>query len=125
MARKTAGIRQQVRASVVGGKARQGERARVVQFPQSAKSFGGSELLIAAALAVATLAVYGQVISHQFINFDDDVDITLNAHVLHGVNWPDVPWAFTTAHGGYAPPVTWLTHQLDYQLYRDWAGGHQ
>ena len=112
------------RGAFGGGKARHGEKPRVARPTQLARRFRRSELLIAAALAVATLAVYGQVISHQFINFDDDVYITLNAHVLHGVNWQDVKWAFTTAHGGYAHPVTWLTHQFDYQLHGAWAGGH-
>jgi tetratricopeptide (TPR) repeat protein len=61
---------------------------------------------------------------NEFLNYDDNTYITENAHVLHGLNWPDVKWAFTTGHSGYAHPVTWLSHQLDCQLYGAWSGGH-
>ncbi|HEX7515747.1 MAG TPA: tetratricopeptide repeat protein [Chthoniobacterales bacterium] len=76
------------------------------------------------ALAVVTCAVYWPVLGSEFVNYDDSTYITENAHVLHGLNWPDVKWAFATGYAGYAHPVTWLTHQLDYQLYGAWAGGH-
>src|SRR2546423_15117786 len=100
MARKTSGIRKQRRASVGVGKARHGETPRVVRPVQSAQSFGRSELLIAAGLAVATLAVYGQVISHQFINFDDDIYIRDNAMVNGGFSFKGNAWGFTTFSSG-------------------------
>src|SRR5205809_5270827 len=75
-------------------------------------------------LVAIVLIVFGQTLRHEFINYDDDRYITEHAHVLNGLNWRDVSWAFTTGHTGYAHPVTWLSHQLDYQLYDGWAGGH-
>ena len=75
-------------------------------------------------LATIVWIVFGQTLRHEFINYDDNEYVTENVHVLNGLNWPDVKWAFTTGHTGYAHPVTWLTHQLDYQLYGAWAGGH-
>src|SRR5438552_3176318 len=81
-------------------------------------------VLICLSLALITLAVYGPVSGNGFVNYDDNYYITENLHVRHGLNWPDVKWAFTTGHTGYSHPLTWLTHQLDYQLYGPWAGGH-
>ena len=86
MARKTGGVSKQRRAPGGGGKVRHSERPRVVRPAQSARSFGRSELLIAAALAVATLAVYGQVISHQFVSLDDDLYIRDNPMVIGGLS---------------------------------------
>ncbi|HEU0275865.1 MAG TPA: tetratricopeptide repeat protein [Candidatus Udaeobacter sp.] len=80
--------------------------------------------LICAVLALLTLAVYWRLQQNDFINFDDNVYITENPAVLGGLTWPDVKWAFTTGYTGYPHPLTWLTHQLDYQFYRNWAGGH-
>ena len=75
-------------------------------------------------LTIIVWIVFGQSASHEFINYDDGEYVTNNAHVLNGLNRADFVWAFTTGHTGYAHPVTWLTHQLDCQLYGTWAGGH-
>jgi tetratricopeptide (TPR) repeat protein len=107
-----------------GGKARHGERPRVVRPAQSVRSFGRSELLIAAALAVAILAVYGQVISHQFINLDDDLYIWDNPMVGGGLTLKGIAWAFTTFHSANWHPLTWLSHMIDSQLFGLNAGGH-
>src|ERR1041384_7486162 len=96
------------RTSGSAGKARQGERPRVIRDAQSAESFGRSEVLIAAGLAVATLAVYGQVISHQFISLDDDLYIRDNAIVNGGLSLKGIAWAFTTFHAANWHPLTWL-----------------
>lgn len=117
-------MRKQGRASVGGGKARHGEKPRVVRPAQSARSFGRSELLIAAALAVATLAVYGQVISHQFISLDDDLYIRDNPMVIGGLTLKGIVWAFTTFHAANWHPLTWLSHMVDSQVFGLNAGGH-
>jgi len=80
--------------------------------------------LTCALLALVTFAVYWPVEHNDFINYDDNLYITENAAVVGGLTWPDIKWAFTTGHTGYLHPLTWLTHQLDYQLYENWAGGH-
>ena len=77
-----------------------------------------------ALLALVTFAVYWRVQDNDFINFDDNVYITENGGVLSGLSWPDVKWAFTAGLPGYLHPLTWISHQLDYQLYKNWAGGH-
>ena len=100
------------------------QKARVARPAQSARSFGRSELLIATALAVASLAVYGQVISHQFINFDDDLYIRDNPMVIGGLTLKGMAWAFTTFHSAIWHPLTWLSHMVDSQLFGLNAGGH-
>lgn len=80
--------------------------------------------LICLALAIITLAAHWPVLQNDFVNYDDNEYVTENEHVLHGLNWPDAKWAFTTGQTGSSVPLTWLSHQLDYQLYGAWAGGH-
>ena len=80
--------------------------------------------MIAAALALVTLAVYAQVVSHQFISLDDDLYIRDNPIVARGLTLPGIAWAFTTFHAGNWHPVTWLSHMLDCQLFGLNAGGH-
>lgn len=81
-------------------------------------------IIVCFMLVLIVFIVFGQTIRHEFINYDDDQYVTDNPHVLHGLNWPDFVWAFTTGHTGYAHPVTWVTHQFDDQVYGTWAGGH-
>ena len=68
----------------------------------------GALALICAALALVTFALYWRVQWNDFINYDDNVYIAENLHVLRGINGPDVKWAFTTGYTGYPHPVTWL-----------------
>jgi protein O-mannosyl-transferase len=75
-------------------------------------------------LAVATLAVYGQVAHHSFINYDDQDYVTRNAHVQAGLSWQTFTWALTATEADNWHPLTWLSHALDCQLYGLNAGGH-
>lgn len=75
-------------------------------------------------LAVMTLALYAQVIGHQFINLDDDAYIKENAMVNRGVTLAGVTWAFTTFDQGNWHPLTWIAHMIDSQLFGMNAGGH-
>jgi tetratricopeptide (TPR) repeat protein len=79
---------------------------------------------ISVALAVVTLAVYGQVIHHQFISLDDDLYISNNPLVTKGLSLEGVKWAFTTFHAANYHPLTWLSHMLDSQLFGLAAGRH-
>jgi hypothetical protein len=91
---------------------------------QATRSFGRNELLMAAALALATLAVYGQVIGHQFIDLDDDLSIRDNPMVNAGLTVKGIAWAFTTFHDSNWHPVTWISHMVDCQFFGLNAGGH-
>ncbi|MBI4574883.1 MAG: tetratricopeptide repeat protein [Planctomycetes bacterium] len=80
---------------------------------------------IAAGLAAAVLAVFGQAALFDFLRlYDDQVYVTDNLHVQAGLTASGVAWAFTTGHGANWHPLTWLSHMLDCQLWGLWAGGH-
>ena len=68
--------------------------------------------LIATALAIVTLAIYAQVIGHQFITLDDDAYITDNPMVNRGITLAGLAWAFTTFHEGNWHPLTWISHMI-------------
>jgi tetratricopeptide (TPR) repeat protein len=62
---------------------------------------------------------------NDFIDFDDGVYITKNDYVKGGLTVHDVAWAWTTFHGGYYIPLTWISFQIDAGLFPldDAAGG--
>lgn len=69
-----------------------------------------------AVLLVLTFAVFGQVATHQFINYDDGQFIFESPHVSQGLTASSVEWALTSADVGYYP-LTWLSHELDVTLW--------
>jgi Flp pilus assembly protein TadD len=69
-------------------------------------------------------AVYGTVVWHDFVNYDDPVYVTDNPQVRTGLSRANIAWAFTTLHGGNWHPLTWLSHMLDCQLFGLRAGAH-
>ena len=75
-------------------------------------------------LAVATAAVYGRVVHHSFINYDDQYYVTQNAHVQTGLNWQTFTWALTAMEADNWHPLTWLSHALDCQFYGLNPAGH-
>jgi protein O-mannosyl-transferase len=74
-------------------------------------------VILCLVLVAATLAVYNPVNRNAFVNFDDDHYITGNPHVLAGLNWDTVKWAFTNYYEANWHPLTWLSHALDAQLF--------
>ena len=86
---------------------------------------GKSILALGLLLLAGTLAVYLQVHRHPFVNLDDDVYVTENAHVRSGLNWTTVEWALTTYHAYNWHPLTWISHAVDCQFFHlDPAGPH-
>ena len=63
-------------------------------------------------------------ISHQFINLDDDLYIVDNPMVSRGLTLKGIAWAFTTYHDTYWHPLSWLSHMVDCQIFGLNAGGH-
>jgi Flp pilus assembly protein TadD len=70
-------------------------------------------LWIGAALFFGTIAVFAPVASADFLNFDDDLYVTHNVHVLEGLNPADIGWAFRATDASNWHPLTWLSLQLD------------
>src|SRR5437868_9763412 len=89
-----------------------------------AATLGRSDLLIMLGLAVVTLAIYAQVIGHQFITLDDPTYIQENSMVNHGLTRAGLAWAFTTFHVANWHPLTWISHMVDCQFFGMNAGGH-
>jgi Flp pilus assembly protein TadD len=83
-----------------------------------------SPQLISFALVLIILVVFWSARNHGFVNLDDQVYVTENPHVVRGITWPNVVWAFTNLEAGFWHPLTWLSIMLDCQLYGLRPGGH-
>ena len=75
------------------------------------------DLLVYVMLAVLTLSIYGQVVHHEFVSYDDPLYVTDNPNVRDGVSASALAWAFTSGHAANWHPLTWLSHMLDCQLF--------
>ena len=73
--------------------------------------------LIALLLALATLLVYLPAGRYRFVDFDDPDYVTNNVFVKNGLNWTDLRWAFTAFHSSNWHPLTWISHQMDCELF--------
>jgi tetratricopeptide (TPR) repeat protein len=69
-------------------------------------------------LILSTLLVFWQVRNFDFTNYDDNLYVSENQHVLNGLTQDSIIWAFTTTpHIGNWLPLTWLSFMLDCQLF--------
>ncbi len=80
--------------------------------------------LMGLVLAMVTLAVYWIAGRNEFVNYDDPDYVTSNPHVLTGLTWENLRWAFTTGHASNWHPLTWLSHMLDCQVFGAHAAAH-
>ena len=78
----------------------------------------------ACALALVTAALYWPGIHHGFAVIDDGQYVTQNPWVNEGLSWASLRWAMTSCYAANWHPLTWLSHQVDWSLYGDFAGGH-
>jgi hypothetical protein len=81
-------------------------------------------ILIAAGIAVLTVAVYWQVGSFDFVEFDDPAYVSENPRVQQGLTWDNVRWALTTFEAGHWHPLTWLSLMATCQFFGSDAGAH-
>ncbi len=84
--------------------------------PEVRRRLSGALAWIALGLCAINLAIYSGLTQHEFIDLDDAVYIYQNPHVVAGVTWDSVKWAFRTGYEAYWHPLTWLSHMLDVQL---------
>lgn len=75
-------------------------------------------------LIITALAVYGQVNTHSFVDFDDNIYITANKYVRDGLTLDNLIWAFGFTDIAYWHPLTWLSHMADCHLFGLNAGMH-
>lgn len=76
-------------------------------------------IMLSTLLAAIIVAIYWPLTTHAFLNYDDPYFVYANPHVNSGVSMANFKWAFSTLHGGtsYWHPLTWLSLQLDSQLF--------
>jgi hypothetical protein len=81
-------------------------------------------------LAVVTTAVYLPVRHFEFINYDDDVYVTLNPHLRHGLSWEAVNWSlaagliYSSPNVDYWRPLSYWSHALDIEMFGFDPAGH-
>jgi protein O-mannosyl-transferase len=79
-------------------------------------------VLIAVALAAGTVALYSPAFWFDFVLLDDPTYIVTNQHVLGGLTWPNIVWAFSYFSKGNWIPLTWLSYMADVSIGGTGAG---
>jgi tetratricopeptide (TPR) repeat protein len=79
---------------------------------------------ICLALILITAAVFCQVYTYGFINYDDPRYVYENPNIRAGITPKAIKWALTASYAGNWHPLTWLSHMLDWQLFGPKAMGH-
>jgi tetratricopeptide (TPR) repeat protein len=74
-------------------------------------------IVLAICLGGGTSLLYRHACDNGFINYDDPMYVTQNAHVREGLTARAVAWSFTTPQGGNWHALTWLSLCLDAQLF--------
>src|SRR5271170_5898860 len=81
-----------------------------------------TSLLVCAGIIATLVIIYAQVCSFGFFSDDDPQYITQNPEAKSGLSWHGLWWAFTTQWAGNWQPLTWLSFQIDDQLWGLAAG---
>jgi tetratricopeptide (TPR) repeat protein len=81
--------------------------------------------LLYLALMALTVVVYAPLWKNGLVDFDDELYISTNPHVMQGLSWSGIQWAFTNYRGNYWQPVAWLSLQLDAQMFATQSGDGQ
>lgn len=88
-----------------------------------------SHICILSLLALSFI-VFGQILTHDFLNFDDDIFVSKNKQVSKGFTWEGIQWAFKadllydSIEADYWKPITVLSHMSDVQIYGKNPSGH-
>src|SRR5260370_25914862 len=73
--------------------------------------------VFASVLLASTIILYLPAFNAVFVNYDDPAYVTRNAHVLRGLSWSNVTWAFTATVEANWHPLTWISHMADLQMF--------
>ena len=85
---------------------------------------------ICVALALITLGIFAQTFAFKFLNFDDDLFISENPRLTHGLSAKGLAWAFTAnltkedVNAEYWEPLTLVSRLADVQFSGLNAGAH-
>jgi tetratricopeptide (TPR) repeat protein len=80
--------------------------------------------LLGTLLFVTVAAVFLPAVRFDFVPYDDPVYVTQNAHVLGGLSWAGIRWAFGSVEASNWHPLTWMSHMADCQLFGTEPWGH-
>jgi tetratricopeptide (TPR) repeat protein len=83
-----------------------------------------AELFVLVGLVLSCVAIFGQTVGFQFINFDDNFYVYENPFVLAGLSADSIKWALTAFHSANWHPLTWLSHMTDVTLFGRNPGAH-
>ncbi len=74
-------------------------------------------------LAIITAVVYWPAIGFDYVNYDDPGFVYQNPHIMGGLTWQNVRWAFSSGVDGNWIPLSWLSNMLDVELFGTTAAG--
>jgi protein O-mannosyl-transferase len=83
-----------------------------------------SPVYLALILFLGTLVLYIPALRSGFVNYDDPAYVTTNTHVLQGLSWGNIAWAFTATIEANWHPLTWISHMADVELFGLNPRGH-
>lgn len=87
-------------------------------------------MLVVLVLAGLVWVVFGQCVTFDFVNYDDNPFVLRNSHVLKGLTCENVRWLLTAGIGrhvediDYWRPLSMASHMLDVSLFGLNAGAH-
>lgn len=85
--------------------------------PASLASFLKMPWLVALLLATAVGTLFSAALNFGFVNYDDNLYVTENHHVLGGLSMDGLTYAMRSVEGGAWMPLTWLSLMLDASLF--------
>ncbi|MBZ5641115.1 MAG: hypothetical protein LAO51_20440, partial [Acidobacteriia bacterium] len=113
-----------IRSEPHGGTIRSRQPNRVARRTDATLRRSALLAAIGAGIVVLTLVAFQGALGNGFVNYDDGVYVTANAHVQKGLTADSIAWAFTATECSNWHPLTWLSHMLDVQLFGLDAGRH-
>jgi len=75
-------------------------------------------------LVAATLLAFAPILDTGFVDYDDDVYVSANAHIQKPIDAGSLQWALTSFYASNWHPVTWLSHMIDWRAYGPKPLGH-
>lgn len=76
-----------------------------------------TDLWAALLIGLAVAVVFGQTLGHQSIAYDDPYFISRVPQVMSGLSWENTLWAWRTDQMSIWHPLTWLSYQLESDLF--------
>jgi tetratricopeptide (TPR) repeat protein len=91
----------------------------------SAPALHRTAWIAAAAVAIATAAVFWPVLGNSFVDlYDDGPYVLQNPAVRQGLSADGLAWAMVSVHVHNWHPLTWISHMIDVQLFGLDPWGH-